>query len=139
MTQQEIFDTVLAHLRKQGKAAMDDKGNGQYRGLDGTACAVGCLIPDELYDPLIENISSDEIMGGGCPLGRDGDWPKLQPIMARIANYLGAENKALLSALQDAHDACLAERGLPTWEEYMRIIAHGFSLEYKPPQPLGVA
>ena len=132
MTQQEIFDTVLAHLRKQGKASVSDMNLCQYRGPDGTSCAVGCLIPDELYDPLIENVSSGQITEGHLPFGREGDLPKLRPIMARISNHLGAENGPLLSALQYAHDDYLADSGMPAWEERMRRIALDFLLEYKP-------
>lgn len=131
MTQQEIFDTVLAHLRKQGKASSAG-GACMYRGPGGTACAVGCLIPDELYDSLIENVGSNQIMEGRLPYGRESDGPKLLPIMARIAKHLGVENGPLLSALQTAHDAYLADEGLPAWERRMRSIALDFRLEYMP-------
>ena len=135
MTQQEIFDTVLAHLRKQGRASVNNVDYMElclYRGPGGTACAVGCLIPDELYDPLIENASSIQIMGGHMPYGRECDAPKLLPIMARISKHLGVENGPLLSELQTAHDSYLAGYGLPAWEDRMRSIALDFSLEYKP-------
>ena len=104
----------------------------RYRGPDGTACAVGCLIPDELYDPLIENVSSTQIMAGLTPFGRERDGPKLRPIMARISKHLGAENEPLLGSLQRAHDSDLVDHGLSAWEYRMRIIALDFRLEYKP-------
>lgn len=132
MTQQEIFDAVLGHLRKQGKASVNDMDLCQYRGPGGASCAVGCLIPDELYDPLIEGVVSVQIMEGHLPFGRGGDGPQLRPIMARISNHLGAENELLLSALQDAHDVDLADSGIRAWEERMRLIALDFLLEYKP-------
>ena len=34
MTEQEIFDTVLTHLREQRDAAADLKGSCQYRGAN---------------------------------------------------------------------------------------------------------
>lgn len=135
MTGQEIFDSVLAHLRKQGKASVndvDDMELCQYRGPDGTSCAVGCLIPDELYDPLIENVSSIQIMEGHLPYGRERDGPKLLPIMARIADHLGAEHLPLLSRLQTAHDTYLADNGLLVWEAAMSRIAADFALHYTP-------
>lgn len=52
-TMQEEFDAVVAHLYKQGKKAMSGKGCA-YRGENGTMCAVGCRIPDEMYDPKME-------------------------------------------------------------------------------------
>ena len=133
MTQQEIFDVVLAHLRKQGEAAVDDLDECQYRGPDGTSCAVGCLIPDELYDPLIENVSAIQIMEGHVPFGRELDGPKLLPIMARITNLLGTESAALLSRLQYAHDTHLADNGLLIWEAAMAGIAADFALHYAAP------
>lgn len=54
MNAQEIFDKVVTHLRTQKSRAM--LGNScAYRAPDGKMCAVGCLIPDELYDPKMEN------------------------------------------------------------------------------------
>lgn len=132
MTEQEIFDSVLAHLRRQGQASLSAGGKCQYRGPDGTSCAVGCLITDELYDPLIENASAIQIMEGHVPHGRERDGPKLLPIMARIAKHLGAEHLQLLQELQDAHDYHLADDGFPAWEDRMRSIALDLSLEYKP-------
>ena len=132
MTQQEIFDTVLAHLRKQGKASMSGADSCRYRGPDGTACAVGCLIPDELYDPLIEGADSTSIFKDCPPFGREDDWPDLRPIMARISKHLGTESEPLLGALQRAHDSDLVDKGMPSWERRMRLIALDFQLEYKP-------
>lgn len=133
MTGQEIFDSVLAHLRKQGEAAVNGTGECMYRGLGGTACAVGCLIPDELYDPRIEDVSAEQIMNGFVPYGRENQAPELLPIMARITNLLGAENATLLSRLQGAHDVHLADYGLLAWEAAMAGIAADFALRYAAP------
>lgn len=50
MTTQEAFDKVVEHLLTQNEKSM---GEGSctclYRGDNGTKCAIGCLIPDELY------------------------------------------------------------------------------------------
>jgi hypothetical protein len=54
MTKQEIFDTVALHLIKQGKQSADATGDCFYRSPDGLKCAVGCLIPDEVYRPEME-------------------------------------------------------------------------------------
>lgn len=50
MTEQEAFDIALAGLRKQGKPSKNNYSC-LYRGPDGTRCAVGFLMPDELYKP----------------------------------------------------------------------------------------
>lgn len=58
MTEQEIFDKAAAHLLEQGKRAREN-GRCCYRAsVSGTVlkCAVGALIPDELYDPRLEGL-----------------------------------------------------------------------------------
>jgi hypothetical protein len=64
MTKQEIFNKVYAHLLKQGvKSEMLLCAENPvvkvmqcaYRGENGTMCAAGCLIPDELYRPSMES------------------------------------------------------------------------------------
>lgn len=58
LTEQEIFDKVAAHLLEQGKKAREG-GFRRYRAKVGgkvLKCAVGALIPDELYDPLLEGL-----------------------------------------------------------------------------------
>lgn len=57
MNRQEVFDTMLAHLRKQGRVAVIDGVGCAYRTPEGLKCAVGALIPDNLYNPNIENKS----------------------------------------------------------------------------------
>lgn len=56
MTLQETFDFVANHLLRQGCRSMleEDLESGvmitcAYRGSEGRMCAVGCLIPDDLY------------------------------------------------------------------------------------------
>lgn len=60
MTNQEIFDRVIAHLRKQGEPAVNDEGDCRYRvEVDDRVlmCAVGCLIADEHYSENFEGKS----------------------------------------------------------------------------------
>lgn len=55
--EQKVFDRVLDHLRTQGEPAMTVNCECRYRTQrEGKtlSCAVGCLIPDEVYDPSIE-------------------------------------------------------------------------------------
>ena len=129
MTEQEIFDTVLTHLREQGKAAATDDGGCRYRGPDGTACAVGCLIPDELYDPVIEGLSVSQIIRAAVYLH---DQAQARAPLTRITNHIGAEHLQLLQELQDAHDVYLSDSGMAAWEERMHWIARDFYLKYTP-------
>ena len=132
MTEQEIFDTVLTHLREQGEAATSAGGSCRYRGANGTACAVGCLIPDELYDPLIEGLTVVQIVKAAMPAPRQHQAQELLPILARIKNHIGAEHLPLLNELQEAHDMDLYISGLDAWEEEMHRIACAFDLQYTP-------
>lgn len=61
MNAQEIFDTVVTHLYTQGKQAADGKNRCQYRTDAGLKCAVGCLIPDDQYDPAMEGATVDTL------------------------------------------------------------------------------
>lgn len=51
---QQVFDKVALHLLTQKKQSMNG-AECMYRGVDGTMCAVGCLIKDEHYTDYIEN------------------------------------------------------------------------------------
>ena len=55
MDKQAIFNKVVQHLRAQKSQAIDVLGC-LYRTEDGKKCAIGCLIPDELYTPNIERL-----------------------------------------------------------------------------------
>ena len=57
MTSQEMFDKVAAHLRKQNAKSSSEEGECFYRGPNGTSCAIGCLLPDEIYRPEMEKKS----------------------------------------------------------------------------------
>jgi hypothetical protein len=61
LDKQQTFDRVLAHLRAQGVPASDG-GKCCYRTEDGRMCAVGCLIPDEEYDPGIEGNAARDVL-----------------------------------------------------------------------------
>ena len=55
LTEQETFEKVVRHLFTQGKRAVNREGLCMYRGPDGLKCAIGCLIPDYLYRPRMED------------------------------------------------------------------------------------
>ena len=55
MMKQEMYDVVCAHLAQQRcRSLRQGDEYCAYRGKNGRMCAVGCLIPDDLYDPSIE-------------------------------------------------------------------------------------
>lgn len=103
-----ILKTVTDHLVAQGGPAMSGH-NCVYRGESGSKCAVGCLIPDELYDPVIENL------GVGAFLGSMGALPAeamdagqavgahLKSLAPEASSFGGLVS--LLRALQLFHDS----------------------------------
>jgi len=56
MDRQAVYYKAGLHLLKQGRKSEID-GNCRYRDDDGLSCAVGALIPAEMYDARMENIS----------------------------------------------------------------------------------
>jgi hypothetical protein len=106
LTAQVIFDTSCRAILRQGKAAVEN-GKCKYRASDGSVCAVGALIPDEVYDPRVE----------GCGVSTITSWvPELVP------------HYHLLCRLQEAHDSTLRDRGIPGWTHHVAGIAREFNL-----------
>lgn len=113
-TKQETFDTVVAHLRKQGAKAerigLRNLPECVYRAEGGLMCAAGCLIPDDKYDPAFERrrVAHDTNVGEMIEtLGHDRD---------------------LVAELQDVHDRSPVE----VWEEALEQVAELFGLIYTP-------
>lgn len=112
MTRQEIFNRVWTFLNTQGKPSYD--GSCLYRGPNGTACAVGCLLDDktaEKFDTFVD------------------------PSISNIARYHYDElprellfHIDFLNELQEAHDSHVKESDwLENWQNNMLSIAekHG--------------
>lgn len=94
MDAQEIFNTVARHLFKQGERAVK-RGDVvcKYR-AGNLKCAVGALIPDELYDPDMDK-----------EFGEDGTG--VRSLVNRFGNVLPSwfdEHWRLLESLQLVHD-----------------------------------
>jgi hypothetical protein len=53
-TMQQEFDDVVTHLFTQGRPAKDGRAC-LYRTPTGLSCAVGCRIPDEMYDLAMDH------------------------------------------------------------------------------------
>lgn len=100
MTNQEIFDTVYEGLKAQGCGSANSAGCA-YKGENGTKCAVGWLIPDEVYTEDIEST------GIRCQRDRASRSPtEIETLMCDLG-YTSSQLD-LLSALQTAHD-CATE------------------------------
>jgi hypothetical protein len=91
MNDQEIYETVKQHLLTQNSKAIVFDGENQscaYRTPDNKKCAVGCLIKNEFYFPLIEG---KEIYNN---LVKDS--------LILSVKYL--PNMSMMNALQHLHD-----------------------------------
>ena len=128
MTNQEVFDKVLSFLRNQ-KYISTLSGQCRYRGRDGRMCAVGCLIPDNLYDPEMESMPASTVLAMS---------PELQ-------NLFDGVDERMLMDLQSAHDgnmpsSTMAESSniykltMASWESAMKRIARDYRLEYNEPR-----
>lgn len=106
---QLIFDTVARHLLTQGTRAVTEYGRAcRYRGPDNTKCAIGALIPDDIY--------SDHLEGGGVhallcePINNfvPENIPYIERFRTWFKNVYGKPNEfdmRFLSDLQTIHDS----------------------------------
>jgi hypothetical protein len=97
MTDQELFDKVATHLLTQGKKAQDlVPVICRYKTDDGLKCAVGCLIPDELYSTDLE----------GCALCQPhddfGKVDRLKRVLITVG--IASQQFNMLAELQNIHD-----------------------------------
>ena len=109
MNLRETFNKVKEHLLAQNCAAIRSDGACLYRGPDGTKCAVGCLISDEVYDPAVEGM-----FVGDVPVRH---LLELSGVDLRHKNAVG-----MLLALQVMHD----EQDVSEWAEELDRIEKNY-------------
>lgn len=107
MNNQQAFDKVRMHLMDQGVKATDSHGHCQYRGDNGTMCAIGCLIPNWRYRKKFDDFT----------FGID----RLQKLVPPISRL----NSSLLNALQFIHD----DENVEDWAEELEKVRIKFKLE----------
>ncbi len=111
MTNQELFNKVVSHLRTQGPC-LNDIGSKtcMYRGHNKTSCAAGCLIQDEHYSSKLEG------------------WLVTSASVINALSLSGVELSqiSLLSALQQVHD----NHRTNTWETELSEVASHYGLKY---------
>ena len=123
LNKQQVFDKVAAHLLAQGITSSKGHevgGTCLYRGPNGTKCAVGCLIPDDLYSP---NMEGKSVPGSVSP-----DFPDLDSMLGRVLTQIVEQDTfPLLAALQVLHDTIKPE----FWDVELRNSAIKFNLTVK--------
>ncbi len=124
MNKQELFNKVATHLIQQGKPAAeitDSEATGKqvacfYRGPEGTKCAVGCLISDEVYTEELEGFGSKNMY--------------VQQALKQSGVNLDDDSLALLSQLQTVHDSSVHSLDyLETIKGLLESTAHDFKLD----------
>ncbi len=112
-TKRKIFEIVKSHMLSQNQKCQNDTGDCLYR--HGTLkCAIGALIPDNLYRPEMDNvkylydtfgtIDSEIILVKHNPL--------VQEVLSSIYGQLDLE---FLTQLQEIHDSAK----VTDWEEVL--------------------
>ncbi len=110
LTEQQIFDRVVAHARKQ-KCKSESTGYCLYRGPNGTKCFAGIFIPDDQYDRLIEGNVFDSL--------RHIRAPEIDPM-----------DFFFVAGFQEIHD----KYDVRDWEKRFKCMAKEMSLVYTPPE-----
>lgn len=124
-TAQGIFDHIVAHLRKQGKQALNAAGDCVYRATDGCECAFGCIIPDDEYDPRMEGTTSSVLVTQFPAANSDcSSIPCTFPSMKVYADF-----EMLINSMQDIHDNHTPHG----WEDGWESVAAQYGLTYTPP------
>lgn len=138
-TNQSAFDTVLNHLRQQGRAAVKKPGGCCYRLQDDSgavlSCAVGCMIPDDLYLDGFEGMPITAIVEEVWPEDCSDEFVEIaSPVARQLRGIFASVDIELLQDLQGAHDSYLALESRPQmWERQMAELATVYNLVYTPP------
>lgn len=123
-SKQETFDKVVDHLRVQGAPAWNEVEGCAYQSIEGLKCAVGCLIPEDKYDPAFEGkgIYEDPVYGSGFSR------VSKPSAVGRLMEELG-HDLSLLDALQVIHDGVRQCQ----WEGRFKLLAQTHGLVYRKP------
>ena len=110
MTNQEVYDKVKAHLLTQNAKSISKKyALCKYRMIRSTKrCAIGCLIPDNLYEKEMEGNAVHNLLH---------DFPK-------VKEFFDGVSSDLLDALQTVHDNELVKN----WPRELEVVAKAYGL-----------
>jgi hypothetical protein len=117
MTPQEVFDTSLNHIRKQGKPATNRLGECAYTTHNGLHCAAWpFLTPEAQADPDVQ-----------------GDWGVA--VADGFATADGVLHTTLIRSMQHIHDSAAQEADfMAFYERGMAELALRYGLVYNPPK-----
>lgn len=114
MSLQATFDKIVMHLLTQGEPAKSDSMC-YYRAYNGLSCAVGCLIPDSLYNKCFE----------GEGVGRIIDYALRRNQEETFAAVgISLDNLEMLESLQRIHDIVEPH----DWYDSLCVVANKYNL-----------
>lgn len=123
LTRQQIFNKITKHLLKQNKFSGNPK-RPQYHAKNGLKCAIGCLIPDELYHSIIEGVGIDN---REMDMSESTSFFNKESALIQILMESGIkiDDFDLISDLQVVHD----DEPVDTWIKCLNNVAfeHGLS------------
>lgn len=117
MNNQEAFNRVCEHLAAQGQRCSDPETHScLYRNEYGLKCAVGALLPDDIYDPSMD-------------IGEKGNSLSVEQLVyhyPKVAELFKNVDIELMSSLQLIHD------GYDTikWETELRCLSKDCGLSF---------
>jgi len=111
MEPQEIYNQVKKHLLKQNEKSTND-GYCVYRSEKGLKCAIGGILPDDLYHESMDKMM-DSIIG-------------IMSNFPRVKEYFGRGNENLLRELQIIHD----DYEPNAWHVKLIYVAKMFNLDF---------
>ncbi|MBN3756034.1 hypothetical protein G3N95_24040 [Paraburkholderia sp. Tr-20389] len=114
LSAQDVFDIVATAMLRQNARATADGVKCMYRAPDGKRCAIGWLVPDEVYEKSLEFFGVRDIAVRLATESGDA---------GRFARFLYI-HMPLLRDLQGMHDANLPAE----WPQTLREIAYAFRL-----------
>lgn len=125
MNLQDIFDSTARHLITQGRPALDRnydpadrtaEGNGcLYRGPNGTKCAFGFHIPDDVYDERMEGNPASLL------LDKYPELSEFKPFEGLIEELQGVHDDRSIHRIDGTFD-------MPSLKSELREVADQFEL-----------
>ncbi len=114
MTEQQLFDTIVNHLRAQGRKSLNEDGKPAYRGVNGCRCPIGAMLLDNDYSPKMENNTVIQLLGG--------------KLLSKKLIKEWEPHQYFLQRLQYVHDHV----DVDMWESNFEWIAREYGLNHSP-------
>jgi len=121
MTRQDLFDRICTHLMTQASKSGEHKSDRlskeyfecQYKGPDGCACAIGCLLSDAHYKAEFEGKLVEE--------------KDVMLALRRSIGPIGPTSVPMLLKLQSVHDY----KDVEDWPQELRAVGKEYKLKTK--------